>query len=242
MRATRSRRSRRRCSGSTARPPKAGWWRRRRAARPEPGRADVGDLLDRADALRRQGDDAAAEREYAKALRADPDSTKAHLGAGARSTTRRGSSPRPSASIPRRSRIDPNDASAFVGRAIAHGAAGNLTAALADYEQAIRINPNLAVAYVGQGAILARLNRPDEAIAACSRAIALDAKNAKAYYNRGGRPRGEEGHGGGRPGLPEGRPARSPPEGPLRPAGSRRCRSLPAAQGFGASSGSSSLV
>ena len=72
-----------------------------------------------------------------------------------------------------------------MGRAIAHGAGGDLEAALADYEQAIRINPDLAVAYVGQGAILTRLNRPDEAIAACSRAIALDAKNAKAYYNRG---------------------------------------------------------
>jgi tetratricopeptide (TPR) repeat protein len=81
--------------------------------------------------------------------------------------------------------IDPKDDSAFLGRAIALGASGNLQAALRDYEEAARINPLLTVAYVGQGAILIQLNRPDEAIEACNRAIALDARNARAYFNRG---------------------------------------------------------
>jgi tetratricopeptide (TPR) repeat protein len=79
---------------------------------------------------------------------------------------------------------DPKDDSAFLGRAIALGASGNLQAALRDYEQATRINPALTVAYVGQAAILIQLNRPEEAIEACNRAIALDGKNARAYFNR----------------------------------------------------------
>ena len=151
--------------------------------RPEPGRADVGELIDRAEAMRRRGDDDAAEREFAKALRADPNSAKAHLGM-ARIHHAKGRLPQALREYSEAIQAGPNDASAFVGRATAYGAVGDLKAALADYEQAIRINRDLAVAYVGQGAILTRLNRPDEAIAACTRAIALDARNAKAYYNR----------------------------------------------------------
>ena len=151
--------------------------------RPEPGRVDVGELIDRAEAMRRRGDDASAEREFAKALRADPNSAKAHLGL-ARIHHAKGRLPEALREYSEAIQADPNDAPSFVGRATAHGAAGDLNAALADYEQASLINPNLAVAYVGQGAILTRLNRPDEAIAACTRAIALDARNAKAYYNR----------------------------------------------------------
>lgn len=151
------------------------------AQRPEP---DVADLLDRADALRQQGDDAAAEREYAKALRTDPGSAKAHLGL-ARLHHARGRLPQALREYSEAIKTDPNNALAFVGRAIALGDGGDLKNALADYEQAARINPDLVVTHVGQGAILTRMNRLDEAIAACTRAIALDAKNAKAYFNRG---------------------------------------------------------
>jgi tetratricopeptide (TPR) repeat protein len=154
------------------------------AQRPEPGGADAADLLDRADALRRQGDDAAAEREYAKALRTDPNSAQAHLGL-ARLHHARGRLPQALKEYSEAIKTDPNNALAFVGRAIALGDGGDLKAALADYEQAARINPDLVVTHVGQGAILTRMNRWDEAIAACTRAIALDAKNAKAYFNRG---------------------------------------------------------
>ncbi len=154
------------------------------APRSEPGRTNVADLLDRADALRRQGDDAAAEREFVKILRADPNSAKAHLGL-AKIHHAKGQLPQALQEYSEAIQADPNDAFAFVGRAIASGAGGDLKAASADYEQAIRVNPDLAVAHVGLGAILTRLNRPDEAIAACTRAIALDSKNAKAYYNRG---------------------------------------------------------
>jgi Tfp pilus assembly protein PilF len=151
--------------------------------RREPGRTDVGELIDRAEAMRRRGDDAAAEREFAKALRADPNSAKAHLGR-AKIHHAHGRLPQALREYSEAIQADPNDAMAFVGRATAYGAEGDLKAALADYDKAIRINRDLAVAYVGQGAILTRLNRPNEAIAACTRAIALDAKNAKAYYNR----------------------------------------------------------
>ena len=71
--------------------------------RPELGRADVGELIDRAEAMRRRGDDDAAEREFAKALRADPNSAK-RISGWRGSTTRRGGSLRLSGSIPRRSR------------------------------------------------------------------------------------------------------------------------------------------
>src|SRR4051794_8304822 len=47
--------------------------------RPEPGRVDVGELIDRAEAMRRRGDDASAEREFTRALRADPNAARAHL-------------------------------------------------------------------------------------------------------------------------------------------------------------------
>jgi tetratricopeptide (TPR) repeat protein len=154
------------------------------APRPEPERPDLGELLDRGDALRRQGDNASAEREYARALRVDSNSPRAHLALG-KIYHARGQIAQAVREYSEAIRNAPNDAAAHLSRAVAHGAVGDLQAALADYEQAIRIDPNLAVAYVGQGAILARLNRPDEAIAACTRAIALDARNAKAYYNRG---------------------------------------------------------
>src|SRR5262249_25638993 len=55
--------------------------------------------------------------------------------------------------------LEAKDASAYVGRAIAEGATGELPAALADYEQAARLDPALVVAHVGQGAILTRLGR-----------------------------------------------------------------------------------
>jgi Tfp pilus assembly protein PilF len=152
------------------------------AQRREPGRADVGELIDRAEAMRRRGDDA-AEREFARALQADPNSAKAHLGM-AKIHHAKGRLSEAIREYSEAIRAEPNDAAAFVGRATAHAVGGDLQAALADYEQAIRINRDLAIAYVGQGAILTRLNRPAEAIAACSRAIALDAGNAKAYYNR----------------------------------------------------------
>jgi tetratricopeptide (TPR) repeat protein len=154
------------------------------ARRAEPPRPEIGGLLDRGDALRRLGNHDEAEREYARALQADPDSSKAHL-AMAKLQHARGQFAAALREYSEAIRIDPNDASAFVGRAIASGDSGNLTSALDDFDQAIRIAPGLALAYVGKGAILARLNRPDEAIAACSRAIALDGKNARAYFNRG---------------------------------------------------------
>ena len=151
--------------------------------RRERGRADIGELIERAEAMRQRGDEAGAEREFAKALRAVPNSAKAHLGR-AKIHHANGRLPQALREYSEAIQADPNNALAFVGRATVHGAGGDLKAALADYEQAIRINRDLAVAYVGQGAILTRLNRPNEAITACTRAIELDAKNAKAYYNR----------------------------------------------------------
>jgi tetratricopeptide (TPR) repeat protein len=153
------------------------------APRPGAGRPEVGGILDQAEALRRRGDDAAAEREFTRVLRADPNSARAHLGL-ARIHHAKGRLPQAIQEYSEAIQADPNDVLAFVGRGTAYGAEGDLKAALADYERAIQINSDLAVAYVGQAAILTRLNRHEEAIAACTRAIQIDARNAKAYYNR----------------------------------------------------------
>ncbi|WP_165220612.1 tetratricopeptide repeat protein [Aquisphaera insulae] len=141
------------------------------------------EIIDRAEAMRRRGEDAAAERDFAKAIQADPNSARAHLGL-ARIHHAKGRLPQAIREYAEAVRLDPADAQGFVGRATALGAQGDLKGALADYERAIQINKDLAVAHVGQGAILIRLNRAAEAIAACARAIEIDPGNAKAYFNR----------------------------------------------------------
>ncbi|QEH38794.1 Tetratricopeptide repeat protein [Aquisphaera giovannonii] len=155
--------------------------------RPSAARAGAGagavEIVDRAEAMRRRGEDAAAEREFARAIQADPNSAKAHLGL-ARLHHAKGRLPQAAREYSEAIRTDPADAAGFVGRATALGAQGDLRGALADYERAIQINRDLAVAFVGQGAILTRLNRAEDAIAACTRAIEIDPGNAKAYYNR----------------------------------------------------------
>jgi tetratricopeptide (TPR) repeat protein len=147
------------------------------------GRADVGDLINRGEALLRQVKVDEAESEFANALRADPNSAKAHFGM-AKIHHAKGRLAEALQEYSKAIQADPSDALALVGRATAYGAKDDLKAALDDYEQAIRINRDLAIAYVGQGAILTRLNRLAEAIAACTQAIKLDTRNAKAYYNR----------------------------------------------------------
>jgi Tfp pilus assembly protein PilF len=154
------------------------------AKKVEADRPEIGEFLERGDTLRRQGNLDAAEREFARAIQADPGSSKAHFAMG-KVHHARGQVAPALREYSEAIKLDPNDASAFVGRAVAYGDSGNLTFALDDFDQAIRLAPDLAVALVGKGAILVRLNRADEAIAACTQAIDRDAKNAKAYYNRG---------------------------------------------------------
>ena len=44
-------------------------------------------------------------------------------------------------------RINPNDASAYYNRGLAHDKLGNLQSAIADYNEVVRINPDHASAY-----------------------------------------------------------------------------------------------
>ena len=139
---------------------------------PRPGRGDAA-----------AGDDAAARREYDKALR-PTQSRSGRISRWAGSTSA-GGSPRGPPRILRGDPDRPGRRLRLRGSGDCTGDGGQPRRRAGRLRAGDPDDPDLAVAYVGQGAVLARLHRPDEAIAACSRAIALDGKNAKAYFNRG---------------------------------------------------------
>jgi tetratricopeptide (TPR) repeat protein len=64
-------------------------------------------------------------------------------------------------------------------------AEGDLTAALALFDQAIAIDPNLAIAHYNRGATQRARGYLEPAIAAYQRAIELDPDYAQAYQNLG---------------------------------------------------------
>lgn len=77
-------------------------------------------------------------------------------------------------------------ASTLVNRGIVHMYAKNLTAALADYEQALKLRPDLAEAYVNRGIALVHLGgRDEEAIKMLSEGIERSPNRPEvAYYTR----------------------------------------------------------
>jgi tetratricopeptide (TPR) repeat protein len=63
--------------------------------------------------------------------------------------------------------------------------AGQLRAAVREYERALALNPDYAQAHNNLGGALTRLNRVDEAIPHLEAALALEPANALAHYNMG---------------------------------------------------------
>lgn len=81
-------------------------------------------------------------------------------------------------------RVGPHYVS-YTHRGAAWLEAGNVVAALADFEAAIRLNPAYAPAYNNRGNVLSDYGRYDEAIQDFDRAIQYDPYSSEAYGNRG---------------------------------------------------------
>ena len=76
-------------------------------------------------------------------------------------------------------------AATYVNRGIVQMHAGNIDAALADYDAAIRTSPDTAEAYVNKGLALQRSGRDAEAVALFSEGIARNPSRPElAYYSR----------------------------------------------------------
>lgn len=82
-------------------------------------------------------------------------------------------------------RLNPNRASFFRDRGIAHRQSGQLALAIADFDQAIALKPGLAAAYADRGLALAASGDLDRAILSYSTAIRLSPSDADALVNRG---------------------------------------------------------
>jgi len=81
---------------------------------------------------------------------------------------------------------DSQRASTYVNRGIVHMHARNLTAAIADYDQAIKMNDRLAEAYVNKGIALVHLGgRDKDAVAALTSGLSYNPSQPEiAYYTR----------------------------------------------------------
>jgi len=80
---------------------------------------------------------------------------------------------------------DPRNIEALLVLADCHTHAGDLTAALDDYDRITALEPGIAEAQNNRGLVLHRLARPAEALASCDRAIALSPSLSGAHINRG---------------------------------------------------------
>ncbi|MBF0516689.1 MAG: tetratricopeptide repeat protein [Nitrospirae bacterium] len=79
---------------------------------------------------------------------------------------------------------DPQNADAYMLRAIAYGKQGAHKEAIADLDKAISINPRLTEAYVNRGIAYAALSKHTDAIADLDKALQLDPKHRYAYIAR----------------------------------------------------------
>jgi hypothetical protein len=74
---------------------------------------------------------------------------------------------------------------AYVGRAIAYRAKGELDRSISDYDQAISLDPKYVHAYNNRGTVYRQKGELDRAIADFDQAIRLDPTYTAAYTNRG---------------------------------------------------------
>ena len=82
-------------------------------------------------------------------------------------------------------RLDPNQATTYVNRSIAHIRLKDYSSAIEDCDRAIAINPNYPDAYNNRGRAYLGQNDLGRAIEEYCRAIALNPNDAHAYFNRG---------------------------------------------------------
>jgi tetratricopeptide (TPR) repeat protein len=78
-----------------------------------------------------------------------------------------------------------NRVGAFINRAIAYKAKGDLDRAIADYNEAIRLDPKYADAYYNRAIAYKAKGNLDRAIADYNEAVRLNPQDALAYNNRG---------------------------------------------------------
>ncbi len=82
-------------------------------------------------------------------------------------------------------RLDPNRASLFRDRGLAHKETGKPDLAIADYDEAIALAPNLAAPYYERALALAAKGDLDLAVLSFNTAIRLAPEDADARLNRG---------------------------------------------------------
>ena len=80
---------------------------------------------------------------------------------------------------------NPNDPSAYNVRGTAYGKAGDLSAAIADFDTAIKLNPSFYQAYANRALVERRQGHDDLAFNDYNKAIAIDPNYAPAYVGRG---------------------------------------------------------
>jgi tetratricopeptide (TPR) repeat protein len=89
------------------------------------------------------------------------------------------------AALSEATRLNPNDATAFINRGVAYESKGDSDRAIADYNEAIRLDPKNANAFINRGVAYASKDDNDRAMADYNEAIRLDPMNAFTFCNRG---------------------------------------------------------
>ena len=81
--------------------------------------------------------------------------------------------------------LEPNDATIYNDRGVAHRAIGEYDLAISDYSSTVRLNPNYGLAYSNRGNVYARKGEYELAILDYGRAIKLKDDCHSVYNNRG---------------------------------------------------------
>ncbi len=135
-----------------------------------------------AEAMRRQGQYAAALEQYRRTLAVDPNYAKAHLGLGLVNRQQG----RPAMESFRRAlQSDPLLAEAHLGLGRESLEKRRAAEAARHFLQALRVDPDSAEAHLNLGLAQARQGRHREALAAFRQAAALDPASPEAHYNLG---------------------------------------------------------